>query len=141
MDAPHEGGLGGTYGGNPVACAAALATINEMQKLKLGERAFAIGEYVHQRFSAIAEKSPIVGEARGLGAMRALEIVEDKASKWPDKASAQKIQQACYQKGLITLTAGTYSNIIRTLMPLVITQEQLVEGIDVLENVILSLAN
>jgi 4-aminobutyrate aminotransferase/(S)-3-amino-2-methylpropionate transaminase len=141
MDAPHEGGLGGTYGGNPVACAAGLAGIEEMQRLKLGERALNIGEFVHQRFSAIAAKSPKVGEARGLGAMRALEIVKDKSSKMPDKESAQKIQQLCYQKGLLTLTAGTYSNIIRTLMPLVISTEQLAEGIEVLENAILSLAD
>ncbi len=141
MDAPHEGGLGGTYGGNPVACAAGLAGIEEMQRLKLGERAHAIGEYVHQRFSALATKSPKVGETRGIGAMRALEIVKDKTSKIPDKESAQKIQQHCYQKGVLTLTAGTYSNIIRTLMPLVISPEQLAEGVEVLENAILSLAD
>ena len=112
-----------------------------MQRLKLGERALNIGEYVHHRFSAIAAKSPKVGEARGIGAMRALEIVKDKTSKQPDKESAQRIQQLCYQKGLLTLTAGTYSNIIRTLMPLVISSEQLAEGIEVLESAILSLAN
>ncbi|MGH7599451.1 MAG: aminotransferase class III-fold pyridoxal phosphate-dependent enzyme, partial [bacterium] len=100
-----------------------------------------IGEYVHQHFSALAAKSPKVGEARGIGAMRALEIVKDKTSKMPDNESAQKIQQRCYQKGLLTLTAGTYSNIIRTLMPLVISTEQLAEGIEVLENAILSLVD
>jgi 4-aminobutyrate aminotransferase/(S)-3-amino-2-methylpropionate transaminase len=141
MEAPHEGGLGGTFGGNPVACAAALATIEEMQKLKLGGRALAVGEYVHQCFSALAAKSPKVGDSRGIGAMQALEIVQDKQSKLPDKESAKKIQQACYQKGVLTLTAGTYSNIIRTLMPLVISPEQLAEGIEVLQNAILSLEN
>ena len=141
MDAPHEGGLGGTYGGNPVACAAGLASLEEMQRLKLGECAMAMGEYIHQRFSAIATKSPRIGEARGIGAMRALEIVKNKSSQQPDKEAAQKIQQLCYQNGLLSLTAGTYSNIIRTLMPLVISMEQLAEGIDVLENVILALAN
>jgi len=141
MDAPHEGGLGGTYGGNPVACAAGLASLEEMQRLKLGERAMAMGEYIHQRFSAIAAKSPKVGEARGIGAMRALEIVKNKSTKQPDKEATQKIQQLCYQNGLLALTAGTYSNIIRTLMPLVISTEQLTEGIDVMENVILSLAD
>jgi 4-aminobutyrate aminotransferase/(S)-3-amino-2-methylpropionate transaminase len=141
MDAPHEGGLGGTYGGNPVACAAGLASIEEMQRLKLGERALNIGEYVHQSFSVLATKSPKVGEARGIGAMRALEIVKDKTSKMPDKESAQKIQQLCYRKGLLTLIAGTYSNIIRTLMPLVLSSKQLAEGVEVLENAILSLAD
>jgi 4-aminobutyrate aminotransferase/(S)-3-amino-2-methylpropionate transaminase len=141
MDAPHEGGLGGTYGGNPVACAAGLATIEEMQRLKLGERAMAMGEYIHRRFAALATKSPKVGDARGLGAMRALEIVKNKSTKQPDKEAAQKIQQLCYQNGLLSLTAGTYSNIIRTLMPLVISNEQLAEGIEVLENVILALAD
>jgi 4-aminobutyrate aminotransferase/(S)-3-amino-2-methylpropionate transaminase len=141
LDAPHEGGLGSTYGGNPVACAAGLASIEEMQRLKLGECALTIGEYVHQRFSAIAVKSSKIGEVRGIGAMRALEIVKDKNSKLPDKESAQMIQQTCYQHGLLTLTAGTYSNIIRTLMPLVISSTQLSEGIDVLENAILSLAD
>jgi len=135
MDAPHEGGLGGTYGGNPIACAAGLASLEEMQRLNLGERAAAIGEYVGRRFSALAANNPKVGEARGIGAMRALEIVKDKAAKQPDKEAAQKIQQLCYQNGLLSLTAGTYSNIIRTLMPLVISTEQLAEGIEVLENV------
>ncbi|MCG3118369.1 MAG: 4-aminobutyrate aminotransferase GabT [bacterium] len=141
MDAPHEGGLGGTYGGNPVACAAGLASLEEMQRLNLGERAMAIGAYVHQRFSSLVVKSQKIGEARGIGAMRALEIVKNKSTKQPDKEATQKIQQRCYQNGLLSLTAGTYSNIIRTLMPLVISTEQLAEGIDVLENVILSLAD
>lgn len=141
MDAPHEGGLGGTYGGNPVACAAGLASLEEMQRLNLGERAMAIGAYVHHRFLDVTTKSQKVGEARGIGAMRALEIVRNKSTKQPDKEAAQRIQQLCYQKGLLTLTAGTYSNIIRTLMPLIISTEQLAEGIDVLENVILSLAD
>jgi len=141
MDAPHEGGLGGTYGGNPIACAAGLASIEEMQKLKLGERAMAIGEYVHQRFAAFLTKSHQLGDTRGIGAMRALEIVKNKTSRHPDKESAQKIQQLCYQNGLLTLTAGTYSNIIRTLMPLVISMDQLAEGLDVMEKAILALAD
>jgi len=141
MDAPHEGGLGGTYGGNPVACAAGLASLEEMQRLKLGERAMAMGEYIHQRFSTIATKSPKVGEARGIGAMRALELVKNKSTKQPDKEAALKVQQLCYQNGLLSLTAGTYSNIIRTLMPLVISTEQLAEGIEVLEKAILALAD
>jgi 4-aminobutyrate aminotransferase/(S)-3-amino-2-methylpropionate transaminase len=141
MDAPHEGGLGGTFGGNPVACAAALATIEEMQRLKVGERALEIGEYVRKRFDVLAERSRIVGEARGIGAMRALEIVNDKQTRRPDKESTHKIQESCYRRGLLVLTAGTYSNVIRTLMPLVISTEQLTEGIDVLDNAVRSSEN
>jgi len=141
MDAPHEGGLGGTFGGNPVACAAAWATIEEMQRLKLGERALEIGEYVCKRFDVLAERSRIVGEARGIGAMRALEIVNDKQTKRPDKELTHKIQESCYRRGLLVLTAGTYSNIIRTLMPLVISTEQLTEGIDVLDKAVRSSEN
>lgn len=141
MDKVHEGGLGGTYGGNPLACASALATIAAMEKLNLGEKALKIGEETRKRFSTLMQKSNKIGEIRGLGAMNGLEFVVDRQTKEPDKVSVTAIQKKCYEQGLIVLTAGTYGNVIRTLMPLVITPQQLAEGLDVLENVILALGN
>ncbi len=140
MDAPHEGGLGGTYGGNPVACQAALATIAEMERLNLNQRALEIGEYTRDHFHRLAVESPFIGEVRGLGAMNAMELVKDKRSKVPYQDAAKRVQQRACQLGLISLTAGTYSNILRTLMPLAITREQLAEGLEIMEKAILSLA-
>ena len=141
MDKVHEGGLGGTYGGNPLACAAALATLEAMEKLELGKKAISIGEETRKRFTALMEKSAKIGEIRGLGAMNAIEFVTNRQSREPDKATAGAVQKRCYEQGLITLTAGTYSNVIRTLMPLVIEPQQLDEGLGVIENVILALGN
>ncbi len=140
MDAPHEGGLGGTYGGNPIACEAALATIAEMEKLRLNQRALEIGEYVRDYFHRLAVESSFIGEVRGIGAMNAMELVQNKGSKVPYQDAAKRVQQQAYQLGLISLTAGTYSNTLRTLMPLSITREQLTEGLEIMEKAILSLA-
>lgn len=139
MDKPHEGGLGGTFGGNPVSCQAALATIDEMITGNFMQRALALGEFTRQQFRKIAEKSPFIGDVRGLGAMNAIELVSDRQSKQPSQEAAKLVQQHAYQHGLISLNAGTHSNIIRTLMPLCITDEQLAEGIAVLEKSILAL--
>ncbi|HRC84663.1 MAG TPA: 4-aminobutyrate--2-oxoglutarate transaminase [Thermoanaerobaculia bacterium] len=133
MDSAQQGGLGGTYLGNPVACAAALAAIDYLERNRLVERAQEIGRTVERRFAAFAERFPFVGDARGLGAMRALEIVRDKASKAHDKETTQAVIQRAYLNGLLLVAAGTHGNIIRTLMPLVITDDQLSEGLDVLE--------
>jgi 4-aminobutyrate aminotransferase/(S)-3-amino-2-methylpropionate transaminase len=141
MDAPHEGGLGGTYGGNPVACQAALATIAEMERLDLNQRALEIGEYTRDYFHRLAVESPFIGEVRGLGAMNAIELVHDKGSKVPYQDGAKQVQKRACQLGLISLTAGTYSNILRTLMPLSINDEQLAEGLGIMEKAILSLAH
>jgi len=141
IDKVHEGGLGGTYGGNPLACVAALATLDAMEKLDLGKKAIEIGEITRKRFSTIMEKSSKIGEIRGVGAMNAIEFVTNRQTKEPDKVTASTVQKQCYEQGLIALTAGTYSNVIRTLMPLVITPQQLHEGLDVLETVILALGN
>ncbi|NUO81415.1 4-aminobutyrate--2-oxoglutarate transaminase [candidate division KSB1 bacterium] len=140
MDAPHEGGLGGTYGGNPIACQAALATLAEMERLNLNQFALEIGEYTRDYFHRLAVESPFIGEVRGIGAMNALELVQDKGSKVPYQDAAKRIQQHACQLGLISLTAGTYSNILRTLMPLSIPREQLAEGLAIMEKAILSLA-
>ncbi len=134
MDSAQVGGLGGTYAGNPVACAAALAAIDFLEKNRLPERAAAIGRTVEARFAKFVERFAFVGDARGLGAMRALELVKDKAGKEPDKDRTDRVIKAAYETGLLLVGAGTYGNILRTLMPLVITDEELAEGLDVLEH-------
>ncbi len=100
MDSAQVGGLGGTYAGNPVACAAALAAVDFIEKNRLPERAAAIGRVVEQRFHAFVERFPFVGDARGLGAMRALELVKDKAGKEPDKDRTDRVIKAAYEAGL-----------------------------------------
>jgi 4-aminobutyrate aminotransferase/(S)-3-amino-2-methylpropionate transaminase len=136
MDAAPSGGLGGTFVGNPVSCAAALAAIRYMESNRLWERAAAIGQTVEARFARFAAEIPLVGEARGLGAMRALELVTNRATKEAAKDATARVVKRAYESGLVLIAAGTYGNIIRTLMPLVITDEQLAEGLDVLEAVL-----
>ena len=136
MDAAQVGGLGGTYVGNPVACAAALAAIDVIERGRLWERAAAIGERVRARFESWRDRYEQVGDARGLGAMRALELVVDKASRTPDKRRTSAAVQRAYEHGLLLISAGTHGNVIRTLMPLVITDAELDEGLEVLEHAI-----
>ncbi len=134
MDAAQPGGLGGTYVGNPVACAAALAVLDLFENERLVERAARIGGVVAARFERFARDIPAVGDARGLGAMRALELVRDRATREPDKERTQAVARRAWESGLLLLTAGTHGNVIRTLMPLTITDEQLEEGLGVLEH-------
>ena len=134
MDAAQVGGLGGTYTGNPVACAAALAAIAFLEEHRLVERAAAIGRTVEARFRSFSERFPFIGDERGLGAMRALEIVRDRAGREPDKDRTDRVLRHAYERGLLLLSAGTFGNVIRTLMPLVITDDELAEGLDVLEH-------
>lgn len=133
MDSVHPGGLGGTFAGNPVACAAALASIETIQKEKLCERAVIIGDTLRKRFDSLSGEVSCIGEVRGLGAMIGIEIVKN--GKNPDKEKAEKIVYECGQNGLLILTAGVEGNIIRTLMPLSISDEQLNEALNVLEGV------
>lgn len=133
MDSAPIGGLGGTYTGNPVSCAAALAAVGYVERENLPERAARIGEEVERRFQCFVERFPFVGDARGLGAMRALELVKDRASKAPDKDRTDRVIRKAYESGLLLVGAGTYGNVIRTLMPLVVTDGELMEGLDVLE--------
>jgi 4-aminobutyrate aminotransferase / (S)-3-amino-2-methylpropionate transaminase / 5-aminovalerate transaminase len=130
MDAVHVGGLGGTYGGNPVACAAALGAIETMQEENLTERARQIGVLLSDRLSAIAEKHPGAGDVRGRGAMMAVEIVAADG-KSPDAARAGAISAWCHSHGVVTLTCGTYSNVLRFLPPLATTDALLTEAFDV----------
>jgi 4-aminobutyrate aminotransferase/(S)-3-amino-2-methylpropionate transaminase len=139
MDAVHVGGLGGTYGGNPVACAAALGAIATMRELDLAPRARQIGALVTSRLLALAEKFPAVGDVRGRGAMLAIELVEP-GSTVPDAGLAARVSKACHAQGVATLTCGTYGNVLRFLPPLVISDELLHDGLDVLEQAFSELA-
>jgi len=130
MDSVHNGGLGGTYGGNPVACAAALGSIQTMREDDLCGRAREIGELVGRRLRAIAERHPCVGDVRGRGAMMAVEVVdEDGHSPHPVRAAA--VSAYCHSQGVVTLTCGTYGNVLRFLPPMVISDALLEEGFDV----------
>ncbi len=131
MDAVHVGGLGGTYGGNPVACAAALGALETMQEQDLVGRAREIGTLVGERLTAIAEKHPAVGEVRGRGAMQAVEIVGEDG-RTPDAARAGAVSAHCHSQGVVTLTCGTWGNVLRFLPPLATTDALLTEAFDVL---------
>jgi len=133
MDAAGVGGLGGTFGGNPVALAAAHAVLDQMEAGAILEQANRIGRVFAERASGWRAKFPIVGDVRGIGAMWAVELVKDKTTKAPAKDETTAVSKLCYERGLITITAGTYGNVLRTLMPLVIRDAELEEGLDVLE--------
>src|SRR2546429_2968206 len=136
MDAPGAGGLGGTFAGNPLSCAAALAVLDLFEKEDLLDRANALGERFQRRAHEWQRRWPIVGDVRGLGGMQAIELVQSQETKTPATDETKKITQHCYEHGLITITAGTYSNVIRVLVPLVATNDQMDEGMDVLESAI-----
>ncbi|MGC4867550.1 4-aminobutyrate--2-oxoglutarate transaminase [Micromonospora sp. DT53] len=132
MDAVHVGGLGGTYGGNPIACAAALATIETMHELDLAGAARRIESVLVPRLRAIAGRDPRVAEVRGRGAMLAVELVLP-GTLTPDPVATAAISAACHAAGLLTLTCGTYGNVLRLLPPLVISDGQLGRGADLLD--------
>jgi 4-aminobutyrate aminotransferase/(S)-3-amino-2-methylpropionate transaminase len=133
MDSVHVGGLGGTYGGNPVAAAAALAVIEKIEREDLLTRARRVGDLVMERFAAWADRFPQVGDVRGRGAMCAVELVADRGTKEPLDAGAMgRIAAGALTRGVLVLTAGTYGNVIRLLPPLVITEDLLRDGLDVL---------
>ena len=132
MDAPDPGGLGGTYGGNPVACAAALAVMDVMRDERLPERAARIGSVVEERMRTWAQDHEIIGDVRGLGAMVGMELVRDRKTKEPADKETAKVLATAREKGLILLRCGVHHNVVRTLMPLTIPDEQLEEGLDIL---------
>jgi 4-aminobutyrate aminotransferase / (S)-3-amino-2-methylpropionate transaminase / 5-aminovalerate transaminase len=134
MDAIHTGGLGGTYGGNPVACAAALASIETMEADDLCGRAKAVERMVVPRLEALAEKFSVIGDIRGRGAMLAIELVSDLERKTPDAGLTARVNRACHAQGLVTLTCGTFGNVFRFLPPLSISDELIAEGLDILED-------
>ena len=138
MDAVHEGGLGGTYGGNPVAAAAALASINVMRDRNLLARATELEGIITGYLTDIAKDVTIIGEVRGRGAMIAMELVEP-GTKTPNAAAAKAIVKYCNDRGVIALACGTYGNVIRLLPPLVITDEQIADGLSVIGEAVRSL--
>jgi 4-aminobutyrate aminotransferase/(S)-3-amino-2-methylpropionate transaminase len=135
MDAVHGGGLGGTYGGNPVACAAALASIRIMRDEDLNARARAIEELTVPRLRELAAGIPAIGDVRGRGAMLAVELVKPGTLE-PDAELTGRIAKACHARGVVVLTAGTYGNVLRLLPPLVIPTDVLNDGLDVLAEAI-----
>ena len=140
MDAPGIGGLGGTYGGNPLACAAALASIETMEKENLSARATKLGDAFESRAREWKKKWTLIGETRGLGAMRALELVKPAETREPAKEETEQVLKFCRDKGLIVLSAGSYGNVIRLLVPLVVTDEQFDEGLEILEAALATVA-
>lgn len=140
MEAPAPGTIGGTFCGNPLACAAALKTIEVMERDHLAERSLEIGEKVMTRYREWMDKYNVIGDVRGLGGMVGIEFVKEKASKEPDAALTGAIIQECAQNGLLVEGAGTYNNVIRFLAPLVMTDEQLEKGLEIFEAAIVNTA-
>jgi 4-aminobutyrate aminotransferase / (S)-3-amino-2-methylpropionate transaminase / 5-aminovalerate transaminase len=130
MDAVHVGGLGSTFGGNPVSCAAALAAIDVIEKEHLVKRAYGLGHIMLERLRALQRDTIGIGDVRGRGAMIAIELVHDDGT--PDADRARQICATCHEQGVIVLTAGTLGNVVRLLPPLVLEEELLEEGLDVL---------
>jgi 4-aminobutyrate aminotransferase/(S)-3-amino-2-methylpropionate transaminase len=131
LEAPHVGGLGGTYGGNPLACAAALAVLDAMEQERIPARAQRTGDRIKGRFREWAELYPCVGDVRGLGAMVAMELVTDRRTRTPDKGLTTRILGAALARGLVLLSAGTYGNVIRVLAPLTAEDAVIDEGLAV----------
>jgi 4-aminobutyrate aminotransferase/(S)-3-amino-2-methylpropionate transaminase len=141
MDSVHVGGLGGTYGGNPVAAAAALAVLDKIDSEGLLERSRAIGETIHERLRAMQDRFGAVGDVRGRGAMQAMELVADRDTKEPlDGALISALGREALERGLIVLTAGTYGNVVRLLPPLTIEDSLLDEGLGLLEEAVAATA-
>jgi 4-aminobutyrate aminotransferase/(S)-3-amino-2-methylpropionate transaminase len=138
MDSVHSGGLGGTYGGNPVACAAALGAIATMRELDLVAAARRIGSILGEHLGKLQASSDAVGDVRGRGAMQAIELVRP-GTREPDAPTAREVAKACHAQGVVVLTCGTYGNVIRLLPPLVISEELLADGLEVLTGAVLSL--
>jgi 4-aminobutyrate aminotransferase/(S)-3-amino-2-methylpropionate transaminase len=132
MDAVHPWGLGGTYGGNPVACAAGLAVLEVFEEENMLEKSVALGEKLQARFEKWQKQFDLIGEIRGLGAMLGLEFVRGD-NKEPAPDEAKQLAAYCLEKGLLILVCGSYGNIVRTLMPFVITDEQLEKGLSIME--------
>lgn len=139
MEAVPAGVIGGTYCGNPLACAAALKVIEIMERDHLAERSMEIGRIARERFLSFQQKYPVVGDVRGLGGMLGLEFVTDQTSRQPNAAFVNNLVQEALKRGLMIENAGTYGNVIRFLAPLVMTDEQLSAGLDILEESIKAL--
>ena len=141
MDVSSTGQLGGTFGGNPAACEAALAVLETIDKENLCARANVLGERFRKRAAKWQAQWELVGDVRGLGAMQALELVRSKATREPADEETKQVAQYCYEHGLVLITAGSYGNVIRLLMPLVVTDAQMDEAMDVLEGALAHVAD
>ena len=133
VDSPGPGGLGGTFGGNPVACAAALEVFDAVDELDLPAQSARIGRLFESHTRDWPQHFPLIGEMRGLGAMRAIELVKDRTTKEPAAEETRKVLAGCHSRGLLIISAGTFGNVIRILVPLVATDAQIEEGLEVLE--------
>jgi 4-aminobutyrate aminotransferase/(S)-3-amino-2-methylpropionate transaminase len=133
LDAPQVGGLGGTYGGNPLACAAALAVLDAMESEGIPARAARTGERIRARFCQWATRHPSIGDVRGLGAMVGMELVTDRATKEPNKPLTAQLITAALERGVILLSSGTYGNTVRVLAPLTTPDDVIDEGLDAME--------
>lgn len=140
MDAVHAGGMGGTYSGNPLSCAAALAVFESFEKDKILENARMIGDILSRRLAEMQIKYPIIGDVRGRGGMQAIELVLP-GTKQPNTSAVSGIVKYCYENGVLILTAGTYGNVIRFLPPLVMKRETLEDALNVLDSAIQSVSN
>jgi 4-aminobutyrate aminotransferase / (S)-3-amino-2-methylpropionate transaminase / 5-aminovalerate transaminase len=136
MDSAGPGEIGGTYGGNPIACAASLAALDVAEKENIQVKARETGAIVSERLEKMKEKHVLIGEHRGLGAMQAIELVKDRKTKEPAPEAAKSIIKRCHQRGLIIITAGIFSNVIRLLMPVTIPADQLERGLEILDQAI-----
>ena len=136
MDAPHLGGIGGTYGGSPVACVAAIEAIKIIKSEAFLQRVNEVGETIRTTLESWKEKYRLIGDVRGIGAMRLVELVKDRNSKEPDAEATLEIIKDAGAHGLIMIRAGLLSNCIRLLPPIVITDDQLTEGLQVLGDAI-----
>lgn len=134
MDAVHPAGIGGTYGGNPLACEAALAVFDIVESENLLDKAKVLGNTLKDNFQQLQQKYEIIGDVRGLGPMIALELVEDRETKAPAADKTKALVSYCFERGLIILACGTYGNVLRFLMPLVITDEQLQRGLQIIDD-------
>jgi 4-aminobutyrate aminotransferase/(S)-3-amino-2-methylpropionate transaminase len=139
MDSVKAGGLGGTYGGNPVACAAAIGAIATMKELDLPARARQLGAVMTERLGEMATRYPVIGEVRGRGAMLAVELVEP-GTTTPNAAAAASVNAACHAQGVLTLTCGTFGNVFRFLPPLVMPDHLLDEALGVLDKSLASIS-
>ena len=133
MDAPPPGTLGGTYSGNPVACAAALAVLDLYERSDYAARSREIGHIITKRFLNLQDHYPLIGDVRGLGGMAAMELVKDRSTKEPDSQAASDVLTSAHHRGLVLIKAGMYDNVVRILVPLCVTDEQLNKGLDILE--------
>ena len=141
MDAAAVGSIGGTYLGNPVCCAASLATIKYMEEIDLNKKANKVSQIVNERFQKLKKQCSAIGDVRGLGAMQAIEFVKNGDPSQPDEDTVTRLTKACLDRGVILLSAGTYKNVIRILSPLVISEELLNRGLDIIEEELIKISN